>query len=145
MSPWRTCMTFVLTLLAMSTTVEAHADEVDGSGVDPRGRFRAIGLGTFSTVYTACLVIGYVGLEQGNEPLAPLMIPIVGPVVTTATTDMGPGGDAMLYALAGLQVAGAVVFGLTFVGDDDESPSPELTFAPQLSPSAAGMQMGLTF
>lgn len=145
MRPWRTWLTVVLTLLAMSTTVEAHADEVDGSAISPRGWVRAIGLGTFSAVYATCLVVGYVGLEQDNEPLAPLMIPIVGPLVTTATTEMAPEGDALMYALSGLQVAGLLVLGLSFVGDDDASPSPELTFAPQLSPSVAGMQMGLTF
>lgn len=140
-------LTVVLTLLAMSTTVEAHADEeaVDGSGIGPRGWVRAVGLGTFSSIYASCLIIGYVGLEQGNEPLAPLMIPIVGPLVTTATTEMAPEGDALMYALSGLQVTGLLMLGLSFVGDDDASPSPELTFAPQLSPSVAGMQMGLTF
>lgn len=148
MGSWRKGLTAGLVLVAMTTTAAARADEGPLFGIDDsstRGWFRGAGLGGASLIYASCLLAGYVSLEDGNEELAPMMIPVVGPIVTTATTDASDEGDALMYTLSSLQAAGLLVFGLSFLGDEDAPSYPELTFAPRLSPTAAGMQLGVSF
>jgi hypothetical protein len=97
-----------------------HGPVIDGTPI-----VRA-GTGIFLAAYTVPFIVGFAGAVMADSdpdmlPLAAMLIPVGGPVITGAAYEASPGVWGLLGATSGMQLIGLIVMAIGYAEDGDRA------------------------